>query len=79
MAEEHYFGIALRQIRRQKKLTQEELAEICNFDRSAIGYWENGKRMPKLDTLFRIAKGLGISPEQIITLTIKLYRDDTYS
>jgi len=73
MAEEHFFGVALRQLRQQKKLTQEELAEICNFDRSAIGFWENGKRIPKLDTLFRIAKGLGVPLEQIIALTVELY------
>lgn len=50
----------IRKYRLEKKLTQEELASRCNLQTGYIGGIETGKRFPKIDNLFKIAKGLEI-------------------
>ncbi|WP_414843319.1 helix-turn-helix domain-containing protein, partial [Erysipelothrix tonsillarum] len=43
------FGLNLKEVRLEAKLTQEELAELTNFHRTYIGLLEAGKRNPTLD------------------------------
>ena len=33
----------LKEVRKERNLTQEELSEIVGVERRTIGYWENGK------------------------------------
>lgn len=54
-------GRALRAIRIEKKMTQEELIELADLSRSQIYYIESGKRIPKLQTIQAICAALGIS------------------
>ena len=54
------FANRLRSIRESLNITQEELAYMCNIDRTSIGRFENCKRKPNLETLDKIAKGLNI-------------------
>lgn len=55
------FGERLRKIRRNRKLTQEELAEITGVSKSTISMYESGKREPDFETLGKIAECLGVS------------------
>jgi len=41
-------------------ITQERLAADASLDRVAIAYIETGKRKPKVTSIYKIAKGLGI-------------------
>ncbi len=76
MPEEQFFGAALRQLRNDKNLTQEQLAEVCGVDRVSIGVWENSEKLPRLDTFFKLSKGLDIAPEKFISLITSLYQID---
>ena len=38
----------LKEVRKERNLTQEELSEIVGVERRTIGYWENGKSSNKL-------------------------------
>ena len=60
------FGEVLRSLRKKQKLTQEDLAERCDSDRVVVSNWENGKRVPLITTVFRIAKALELSPSELI-------------
>jgi len=60
------FGRVLRQVREEKKLTQEKLAELADVDRTYIYRLENGKRSPSLSIILRIAKALKISPGSLL-------------
>jgi transcriptional regulator with XRE-family HTH domain len=51
-------GHNLREHRERVGLSQEELAELCDLDRTEISLLERGLRFPRLDTLVRLARGL---------------------
>jgi transcriptional regulator with XRE-family HTH domain len=50
--------IAIKMLRKAKKLTQEQFAEKLNTDRSTIAKWETGKSKPKTSMLPLIAEVL---------------------
>lgn len=55
------FGKRVKELRKQQGLSQENLALICDLDRSYIGGVERGERNISLINLFKIAKALDIS------------------
>jgi len=52
------FGLNLRGHRDRVGLSQEELADRCDLDRSEISLLERGQRFPRLDTLVKLARAL---------------------
>lgn len=50
----------LAQVRRDKGLTQEQLAENSGLDRVAIANIETGLRRPTVTTMYRLARGMGV-------------------
>lgn len=71
MTLEKAFGTVLKRTRLGRKLTQLELAEKCDFDVTYISLLERGRRQPTLKAFVNIAKGLGISPVELLRKTIK--------
>lgn len=61
------FSEKLQTLRKQKNLTQEELAEILFVSRTAISKWESGRGYPNIDSLKAIAKFFGISIDQLLS------------
>ena len=59
------FGQGLQTLRKQKGISQEELAAKVGIDRVSIGYIEQGIRSPKLRTLFLISKSLSVSIQEL--------------
>ena len=53
-------------LRQRAGFSQEELAERAGLHAVAITYIETGKRIPKLNTLYRLVTGLGISIEELV-------------
>lgn len=53
-------GVTLRGIREEASLTQEELAERSDLDQATLSRIETGKREPRLRTLKKLARGLGV-------------------
>jgi transcriptional regulator with XRE-family HTH domain len=60
------FGQVLRELREDKKLSQEKLAEFCDLDRTYISLLERGLRQPTLTTIFSLSKALDIKPSKMI-------------
>ena len=52
----------LRRIRKEKKITQETLAELCGTDTSYISQIEIKRRFPSISLIERIAESLGVEP-----------------
>jgi len=60
------FAEVLRELRKKKDLSQQELATDCGLDRTYISLLERGQRQPTLGTLFRLAEVLEVSPSWIV-------------
>ena len=50
------FGNILKKLRQDNNMTQDELAKKIDTSRSNIANYENGKNMPSVDILEKIAK-----------------------
>lgn len=59
-------GIFLKELRREKQLTQEQLAEILGVTNRSISRWENGVNMPDFDLVIEIANYYDVSIEEIL-------------
>jgi transcriptional regulator with XRE-family HTH domain len=59
------FGERLRELRKQKGLSQEALALACDLDRTYIGGVERGERNISLLNIQRVADALGISVREL--------------
>ncbi|MDR0442622.1 MAG: helix-turn-helix domain-containing protein [Treponema sp.] len=55
----------LKKYRKQAKLTQEKLAELCGTDFRYIGQIETGRRCPSLDFVGKIASALNVAPYRL--------------
>ncbi len=60
------FGSKLRQIRQEKKLSQEQLAFKSNLHRTYICDIERGARNVSLVNIQKIANALKIKPEELL-------------
>ncbi len=60
------FAEKLKRLRKERGLSQEALALVCEIDRTYIGRIENMKRNPSLEILNKIAKGLGIKLTELL-------------
>jgi transcriptional regulator with XRE-family HTH domain len=67
------FGEILKQLRVEKGISQEHLAELADVDRTYISLLERGLRQPTISMLFKLAKALKTSPSKILIKLEKLY------
>lgn len=61
------FGEKLQELRKQKNLTQEELAQKLYVSRTAISKWESGRGYPGIDSLKEIANFFSVSVDQLLS------------
>ena len=59
------FGQSVREIRRLKRLTQEEVAAVSGLDRAYWSHIEKGDYKPNLDTIVQIAQGLRVTLSEL--------------
>ena len=60
------FGQRLRQLRKDKKLTQERLAELTHLSKDQISFLERGKSGTTLDRLGILAEALDIPVKDLL-------------
>ena len=77
------FGRAVRDLRQQRSISQEELSFRAGMDRSFVGRIERGANNPTYETLIKLAAGLRVAAPEIVVLAER-YRleapgDDTHS
>jgi transcriptional regulator with XRE-family HTH domain len=59
------FGNAIREIRTQRGISQEALADKCGLDRTYISGIERGERNPSLTNILKIAGALEVRAAEI--------------
>lgn len=61
------FNEKLQQLRKQKDLTQEQLAEQLYVSRTAISKWESGKGYPNIESLKCISKFFSVTIDELLS------------
>ena len=59
-------GEFLRELRKGKGLTQEQLAEQFNISRRSVSRWETGSNLPDLDILIEMSDYYGVELKEIL-------------
>lgn len=60
------FNEKLQALRKNKGMTQEELAEALYVSRTAVSKWESGRGYPNLDSLKQISRYFSVSIDELI-------------
>lgn len=56
----------LAELRRQKKYSQEQVAEALDVSRQAVAKWESGKTVPDLNKCMALAELYGVSLDDLV-------------
>ena len=60
------FGNRLRQLRKDRNLTQQQLATLIGVKNSVISFYEVGERMPSPDALRKLALALHVTTDYLL-------------
>jgi transcriptional regulator with XRE-family HTH domain len=60
------FGQRLRELRRQRGVSQEELADLAGIDRTYVSGCERGRRNIGLVNIHRLAHALDVEPWELL-------------
>ena len=61
------FNEKLQKLRKDKAMTQEELAEALFVSRTAVSKWESGRGYPNIDSLKRLAEFFGVTVDAMLS------------
>ena len=61
------FHETLQELRKQRGLTQEELAEALYVSRTAVSNWESGRGYPNIDSLKAISKYFSVTIDELLS------------
>lgn len=59
------FGQLVRKYRKERNMSQEQLALLCNMDRSYLGRIERGEVNPTLEKIYELAKVLQVTAKDL--------------
>jgi transcriptional regulator with XRE-family HTH domain len=62
----HSFGKALKKLREERWLSQEELGYESGYHRTYISQLERGQKSPSLQTIFQLAQALNMKPHELV-------------
>ena len=60
------FSERLKELRKESKLTAMQLGRAIGVSDAAVIRWEQGLRIPGIDSLYKIAKYFNVSPAYLI-------------
>lgn len=60
------FAVNLRRCRERAGVSQERLAFLASVNRTAVSFWENAERIPRLDSIVKLAGALGATSDDLL-------------
>ena len=60
------FGDKLKELRKVKGLTQDDLAEMLNISRQAVSKWEYNDGYPEMEKMIELSEKLGVSIDSLV-------------
>ena len=70
-------GTYLKELRKEKNLTQEQIAEKFGVSQRSVSRWENGNTMPDISVLIELADFYGVDLREILNGERKADNMDT--
>lgn len=70
------FGERLKQLRRNKNINQDQLAEYLNVSQTTIANYESNRRSPSIDYLVKIARYFNVSIDYLVGYNAVKNKDD---
>ncbi|MBO3446390.1 helix-turn-helix transcriptional regulator [Clostridium sp. CCUG 7971] len=67
----------LKKLRKEKNLSQEQLAKMLNVSRQAVSKWESGKTYPDIDNLILLRDIFNITLDDLIINESKIKDEET--
>jgi transcriptional regulator with XRE-family HTH domain len=64
--EAEIFGLTIRRLRLERQWTQEHLADAAGVTTTYVGQVERGSKVASLTVVLRLARGLGVSPTDLL-------------
>lgn len=63
------FGDRLKELRKEKNLTQEEVGEVCDVAGQTISNWENNVTQPPFEIVKKLAQYFGVTIDYLFNFT----------
>ena len=63
--------IMLKILRRERKITQENLAKVFHISQTSVSKYETGEAVPDLETIVRMADFFGVSLDEFVVREVK--------
>ena len=65
------YGIALKEFREEKGISQSELAKLTGIKQQNISRWESGTTLPNIDFCVQLADFYGVSLDELVGRDLK--------
>lgn len=69
-------GSRIKSLRKEKGLTQQQLADLINVTKVSVCCYEKGNRTPNLETFMDIVNALGTTPNYLLGADAKVIAED---
>lgn len=64
-----YFGIKLRKLRKEREMTQQQLADKLDVTKATVSAYETDAKYPSIEVLIKIAKTFEVSTDYLLGLS----------
>ena len=74
-------GSRIKELRKEKHLTQQQLADLINVTKVSVCCYEKGSRTPNLETFLDLVRVLETTPDYLLGADVKVVseEDEEYS
>lgn len=73
------FAINLKIFRKNKKYSQEQLAQKLNYGYTAIANYESGRNEPSIDDLMKLARVLNVTLDELVGMELTTQENEFLS
>ena len=65
----HLFGDRLKELRKERNLTQEDIGNLCDVAKNTVSNWENNINQPPFDIVKKLAHYFGVTIDYLLNFT----------
>lgn len=71
-----FVGSRVKELRKAKGMTQQQLADMINVTKVSICCYEKGTRFPNIDTFCDLVRCLGTTPSYLLGMDVQVVAED---